>query len=293
MTPHGVLVVDKPRGPTSHDVVSAARRALHTREIGHAGTLDPMASGVLVLLVGEATKLSSYLALDEKTYVATVTFGVGTATLDAEGEVTERSPTPPLLTDAALARALDEELARTLQVPPAFSAISVGGRRAHRMARRGEAPDLPPRPVTLRAARLLGRTADTATFELHVSKGYYVRSFARDLGATLGVAAHLSALERRASGPYTLADAVPHPLPPEPRMLSLSDAACRALPSVRLLPDGLVRCRHGKQLTVADFESAPPGGVSAFLTPGGGLAAIGEPDGEGGFRVRRGFHDDL
>ena len=140
MPPDGLLVVDKPRGPTSHDIVAQARRRFATRAVGHAGTLDPMATGVLVLLFGEALKLSSHLTLDTKTYIAEVHFGTATDTLDAEGRVTvSEELAPGALEPSRVEAALAKELGRTAQVPPAVSSIKVGGERAHRLARRGDA----------------------------------------------------------------------------------------------------------------------------------------------------------
>jgi len=293
--PSGVLVVHKPRGPTSHDVVAQARRLLGTRAVGHAGTLDPMASGVLVLLVGEATKLSPYVTADSKVYRAIVAFGRSTHTLDAEGETTAEAPLPPGFPDPlALEAALQAERQRTEQVPPLVSALHVDGERAHRLARRGETPELPPRPVTLHRLELLRSGPDSVTVELAVGKGYYVRSFARDLGETLGVPAHLAALERRSSGPYGLESAIAWPPAASPPLLSLAEAACRALPKAILTAEGTTRARQGKQLTDADFESPPPAELaapSAWLGPDGALVAIGVRGADGAFQVVRGFRE--
>jgi len=292
-TQSGVLVVRKPRGPTSHDIVAQARRFFRTKEVGHAGTLDPMASGVLVLMLGEATKLAGYLTLEEKEYRATIALGVGTDTLDAEGAVVaEREIDPAEVDDAAVASALSGEAARTEQVPPAFSAISVGGKRAYRLARKGEAPVLEPRPVKVLSLSLVSRAQCSVTVELAVSKGYYVRSLARDIGERLGVPSHLAALERLRSGPYRLAEALPWPPERDPVLIPLSEAACRVLPSVDLTADGIERARVGKRLAAEHFLVAPPAAPHvAWLGAGGVLVAIGEPDGEGAFRVTRGFRE--
>lgn len=294
MTKSGILVVHKPRGPTSHDIVGQARRLLGTRAVGHAGTLDPMASGVLILLVGQATKLSAHLALDDKEYRATITFGRSTTTLDAEGDPVEESAVPTtLLEGPELALALDAERARTEQIPPLFSAISVGGVRAHRLARRGKAVSLSPRRVQVDQLELVSRNPSSIVVDLEVSKGYYVRSLARDVGERLGVPAHLSALERRASGPYRLDEAVPWPPATPPELIALTDAAARALPVARLLEEGALRARQGKRLALSHFETAPGDALAvAWFGPGGGLLAIGGPDDEGGFKVRRGFQDE-
>lgn len=291
MTASGLLVIRKPRGPTSHDIVAQARRLFQTREVGHAGTLDPMATGVLVLLVGEATKLAAYLSLEEKEYRATVAFGRSTDTLDAEGITVDERPLAPGVPDAdALDAALAAEATRTEQVPPAFSAISVGGKRAHRLARRGEAPLLEPRPVKVTSLRLVDHGPAIAIVELAVSKGYYVRSFARDLGVRLGVPAHLAALERLRSGPYRIDEAHPWPPAEPPPLVPLPDAARHVLPPALLTPEGVERARCGKRLGAEHFgEAVPAGPHAAWLGPDGALVAIGQPDGEGGYRVVRGF----
>jgi tRNA pseudouridine55 synthase len=291
----GVLIVDKPRGPTSHDIVAQARRVLGTRAVGHAGTLDPMASGVLVLLVGEATKLATYLTLDEKEYRATVELGRSTDTCDAEGTTTEERSLPDgFPAPGDLEAALASECARTEQVPPAFSAVSVGGQRAHRLARRGETVSLPPRPVTVTKLSLLEcRQASPAgraciTLNLRVSKGYYVRSFARDLGARLGVPAHLTSLQRTASGPYRVEAALRWPPDGIPELVPLETAACTALPSATLTATGETLARRGSTLTEAHFESPPPRTPAAWLSAGRRLIAIGHWA-EEGYRVLRGF----
>ncbi|HMJ14672.1 MAG TPA: tRNA pseudouridine(55) synthase TruB, partial [Polyangiaceae bacterium] len=191
----GVLVVDKPEGPTSHTVVAEARRLYGTRAVGHAGTLDPMASGVLVLVFGEATKLSGYLTQQSKRYSARVRLGRSTSTDDAWGEVVEERPIGEVNRDA-LEATLAKERARTEQVPPPVSAIKVCGQRAYRLARAGREPELEARTVCIHSLELLGFDGETIELELHVSKGYYVRALARDLGQSLGLPAHLSGLRR-------------------------------------------------------------------------------------------------
>jgi tRNA pseudouridine55 synthase len=203
----GILVVDKPGACTSHDVVSWARRVFSTREVGHAGTLDPMATGVLVVLIGEATKLSNWVTSEDKSYACELRWGVETDSLDADGAVvrTTDSPTPtPEHIEAACAAMVGVQM----QVPPAVSAIKVGGVASHERVRRGEHVELAAREVELRSLKYRESLADRARFELEVSKGYYVRSFARDLAARLGTVAHLTALRRARSGAFSLADAV-------------------------------------------------------------------------------------
>lgn len=301
----GVLVIDKPSGPTSHDVVARLRRALGTRRIGHAGTLDPMASGVLVVLVGEATKLAPYLTAEDKRYEARVALGAATDTLDAEGEVTATGEVPGwLVAEIAevaaggaaprLAEVLAAEAARRAQVPPVYSAIHVGGRRSHALARAGAAVELEARPVEVRSIAIAGATADPPALALaiDVTKGYYVRSLARDLGARLGVPAHLAALRRTASGGFVIAEAAPPDAGREAlgaAMLPVEEAARRSLPVATLTGAGALRAARGQPLGAGDFVAAPEGaGPSAWLDGDGRLIAVGAPA-AGGFSVLRGF----
>ncbi len=258
---HGVLVVDKPRGPTSHDVVAAVRRHFGTRRVGHAGTLDPMATGVLVVLLGEATKLSAHLTRDVKRYVARVSFGAATDTLDAEGRIVRvKTLEPGWLTKDALEAALHYELERTLQIPPVVSAIKVAGRSAHERARRGEEIHLAPREVELHEATVRAWDDQGLEVELLVSKGYYVRAFARDLGEALGVPAHLAALRRTASGPFVDGEALPFPLAENAAPTPLYDVVKRALVTCTLTEEGATRAKDGKQLRPDDLaeHAFPP-----------------------------------
>jgi len=285
----GVLVVDKPEGMTSHDVVAVARRALSTRAVGHAGTLDPMATGVLLLLVGEATKLNPYLSLETKEYVAEVTFGRSTDTLDREGAtLVELDPSAVSVDRAALNEALAAELERTSQVPPSVSAIKIDGERSHRLARRGMAKELPPRAVRVEALELLGFEAPRVTLRVRASKGYYVRALARDLGERLGLPAHLSALRRTASGSFALSDAVPWPPTPQAALMSLSTVVRRCLPVATLTDEGRDRARTGKRLGPEHFREATATAEAAWLDVEDRLIAVGRADGDG-FRVVRGF----
>lgn len=289
----GVLILDKPSGPTSHDVVSGVRRVYQTRSVGHAGTLDPMATGVLVVLLGEATKLSSHLTRENKSYRATVRFGKSTHTLDAEGEV-ERAV--ELVDDwvernrELIEAALVHERARTEQVPPSVSAIQVGGERAHRAARRGEPLELEPRAVSVERIDLVEARGLDVTLELDVGKGYYVRSLARDLGEALGVPAHLAVLRRIASGAFRVESAHVWPLALPVPLLSLEDAARIALPIAELANEvGVKKTRAGQPLALDDFRVPPvEAGVSAWLSPTGRLIALGEMR-DGKPMVVRGF----
>jgi tRNA pseudouridine55 synthase len=297
--PSGLLVVDKPSGPTSHDVVARVRRALGTREVGHAGTLDPMASGVMVVLVGEATKLASFATGEDKRYVARVSFGRSTDTLDALGTVTEERLVALPNTDA-IERALDVERARTEQIPPIFSAIQRDGQRSYALARAGRATDLPPRPIVVRTLTELARGAGEdgdlpfVDLDVHVGKGYYVRSLAKDLGMALGVPTHLSSLRRTQSGSFDLASAVAlDDAPALARGLwSVERAATQLLPVARLSEAGAQRARQGKRLAASDFETLTPTGIpTAWLGPRGELVAIGRTD-EDVSTIVRGFRSD-
>lgn len=291
---HGVLVLDKPKGITSHDAVSAVRRAFGTRRVGHAGTLDPMATGVLVLLLGEATKLSSVLTTDRKSYDATVRFGATTNTLDAEGEVRRRVELPKdWLTPEALDVALGEERRRRLQIPPQVSAIKVDGQRAYARERRGETTDLAPRDVTVHELSLQSTDHADLSFSLVVSKGYYIRALARDLGDTLKVGAHLSALRRTRSGPFGIEQAAAWPPTAELPLLDLGDIARKVLPWVELSPEGADRLLQGKRVSKADFHESehlsPSDLLAAFHNRR--LIALIEPAENDEFRVKRGIND--
>jgi tRNA pseudouridine55 synthase len=298
MSQHGIWIVDKPSGPTSHDIVAAARRCLGTRRVGHAGTLDPMASGVLILLVGEATKLSDVATSEDKAYVTEVRFGRGTDSFDAEGQTTEQVSLAETWLDAARLRAaLDTERQRSSQVPPAVSAVKVAGQRSYRLAREGRPPELAARSVSVHSLDLLDWGAGFVRLALRVSKGYYVRSLARDLGAALGAPAHLSRLRRTQSGGFHIDEAAAWPPTAPPALLSLRDALPRLLPTARLTAPGVVRARQGKTLTATDFiepsspDDAGAGVTLAWTDAEGTPVALGRREGEV-YRIRRGFVAD-
>ncbi len=246
----GLIVVDKPEGPTSHDVVGRVRRVLGEKRVGHAGTLDPLASGVVVVLVGQATRLSTYLTSDDKRYRATIRLGIATTTYDREGEpLAPPAPVPPDA-EPRLRAELDRRLGTHPQVPPAFSAKKIDGERAHRLARRGEAVVPAPALVRLKAWTLVALDGDTATIDLQTSAGFYVRSLAHDLGAALGCGAHLAALRRTGSGPFAIEDAVPLPAPdagPEALLAAMRplDALLPDWPAAVVSATGAERVRHG------------------------------------------------
>jgi tRNA pseudouridine55 synthase len=285
----GILVVDKPVGPTSHDVVALVRRLAGTRKIGHGGTLDPFASGVLPLYLGVGTRVVEFHLGARKAYRATVVFGGGSTTDDLEGEITPAEGPPPTrdAVEAALAGFRGEHEQR----PPAFSARKVGGRRAYALARRGESPELKARTVTFHEL-VLSRwdAADpehpTAIVEVACSAGTYVRALARDLGAAVGSAAYLGALRRTASGPFTLADA--HALDDvraaaaDERLGDLllpPGAGLDDLPAITLTAAEQRVVAHGgwtgrvERLGAAG-EGICAGGAVRLLAPSGALAAI-------------------
>jgi tRNA pseudouridine55 synthase len=199
----GVLLVDKPTGMTSHDVVNIVRRATGEKRVGHAGTLDPLASGLLVVLVGPATRLEPYLSSKSKGYEASIRFGSQTDTDDSEGAVLAQAPVPTdVLSTTRAHDVLEGLLGKSMQMPPQYSAIKVGGKIAHRVARSGGVTELAPRAIDVMSAELLGVDVADQTWRVRfiVSKGTYVRALARDIGLAVGSLAHLSALRRVSSG---------------------------------------------------------------------------------------------
>jgi len=207
----GLLVIDKPSGMTSHDVVARLRRATGERRIGHAGTLDPLATGVLLVLVGSATRLERYLSGHDKSYRARITFGSETDTLDSDGVVISNHDVPPAVLDADSAREiLDRFVGPQSQMPPVYSAIKRDGVPAHRLARAGAEVEMEPRDIVVHSAELLGVDVDAACWDVRfsVSKGTYIRSLARDIGRSAGSGAHLSALQRTGVGALGIERAV-------------------------------------------------------------------------------------
>jgi tRNA pseudouridine55 synthase len=282
-TPDGILVVDKPPGWTSHDVVARARRLCATRKVGHAGTLDPMATGVLVLGVGRATRLLTFLVGCDKDYTATIRLGQATLTDDAEGEVTASGGAAGIARDAVVAAALSIT-GDIVQVPSAVSAIKVKGERAYARVRSGESVELAARPVTV--SRFVVGEASTGEVdgtpvldvdvEVTVSSGTYVRALARDLGAVLGCGGHLTALRRTRVGGFAIADA--HPLAElearqgERMPVTPLAAAARAAFAVREIDEAQARTLgYGQRL-----ESAQPGRTEpvAAIAPDGTLVAM-------------------
>jgi len=204
----GILLLDKPAGPTSHDCVDRIRRVLGERRVGHTGTLDPFASGLLVLCVGPATRLSEYLTGLDKEYLAELRLGQETATHDTEGAVLTENDAWQGLERSDVEQAMDSFRGPILQIPPGFSAKKIGGEAAYRKARRGERVDLPPVEVTVYALEIVALELPFVRVRVHCSSGTYVRGLARDLGAALGTGAHLTALRRTSVGAMRVEDAV-------------------------------------------------------------------------------------
>lgn len=261
-----VYIIDKPLGLTSHDAVVRARKLLKTRAVGHAGTLDPLATGVLVVLSDEATKLSPFLTASEKRYLAWVSFGAGTKALDAEGPISETGDASGL-TEGDIRAALPPFLTLTEQVPPQFSAVKRGGVKGYEAARKGVELALGVRPAGYHEISLLGFGGSrddvrgdmgagrvpptlgdfpTALFDVQVQAGTYVRAFARDLGAALGVPAHLSGLVRTRSGGFALEEAVPLDSLPDAPGIGLADAL--PFPLIELDSGQTARVRQGQRL---------------------------------------------
>jgi tRNA pseudouridine55 synthase len=271
-SPSGIAVVDKPAGWTSHDVVAKARGLLGTRKVGHSGTLDPDATGVLVLGIGRATRLLTYLSGLDKTYTGEVVLGVATSTLDAAGEVTGMWDMSGVGVDE-VRRAAKELTGEIRQVPPMVSAKKVGGQRLHALARQGV--EVERDAVAVRVERFdVGETGEPGVFKVSVScsSGTYVRSLAADLGAALGGGAHLRNLRRTAVGPYTLDEAVPlDQLAPE-RVLPAVEAL-RGRPRAAVDGDLLAGVRNGKVLPAAAL-GVEGDGPWAVVDAGGELVAV-------------------
>lgn len=280
----GILVVAKPAGPTSHDIVALVRRLSGARRVGHGGTLDPFASGVLPVFLGSATRMAEYHLADEKAYRAVATFGARSTTDDVEGELTPSEA--PVPTREQVEAALPALTGRIVQRPPAYSAVKVGGRRAYELARRGERPELRDREVEIHELRLTVWEPDPerpqATLEVRCAAGTYVRSLARDLGDRLGCGAYLSALVRTASGPFRIQDGLDldqlrraladgavdrHLLP--------ADAGLDAYPAISLDSDELAAVVRGQVVRTRGEVPAPgPDDLVRLVVPGRGVVAM-------------------
>ena len=287
--PSGILLVDKPGGITSHDVVARVRRALQERRVGHAGTLDPMATGLLVVGVGHATKLLHYLVGLDKEYVATIRLGLTTTTDDADGDMVETAdPDAVTAIDAdRMAAGIAALTGEILQRPSSVSAIKVDGRRAYDLVRSGEEVDLPARPVTIAAFEVLslrheatpaGEPVIDVDVRVECSSGTYIRALARDLGADLGIGGHLTALRRTRVGPFAVADAVdvasrerdaPFDDDLAARLITPAAAAALRFPTVELDADEARDLGDGKRIPVSVADGGPYAAVTGTSAPSG------------------------
>jgi len=293
---NGVLVVDKPAGPTSHDVVSRVRRALGQPRIGHTGTLDPLATGVLPLVIGQACRLAQFYSAADKEYVVDVRFGKTTPTYDAEGLETGGAPPaePPGLSPSVVEQALPSFRGTFLQAPPPYSAKKIAGVRAYRLARSQKAADVKPVSVSVQLLELLSCDGGLARLRIVCSSGFYVRTLAHDLGERIGCGAHVEQLRRVRAGDFAIEDAVPL----ETIEAERTSAGNRLIPMAALLPfipqavltaEGAGRARHGRALTAGDLagpEAASPAGASPdrrvrLVDQSGILLGIGERRADG------------
>jgi tRNA pseudouridine55 synthase len=279
---NGILVIDKPQGLTSHDVVALARRALGETRIGHTGTLDPLATGVLPLAVGRATRLVQFLTASEKEYEARIRFGLTTDTYDITGQEVARSEARPAR--AAVEAALAPLTGEYLQTPPAYSAKKIAGRRAYQLARAAQAVEPPPVMVTARRVELVAVDDDTATVRLTCSAGFYVRSFAHTLGQSVGTGACLEALRRLRSGEFTLEGAVTAAT----LQSAPAEAVAAIVPLGRLLPQmprvivttqGRARLAHGQELERSHVVEVAPADAPwvRLMNAEGALLALATP----------------
>lgn len=276
---NGLLIVNKPVGPTSHDIVYKVRKWSGERRVGHTGTLDPLASGVLIICLGTATRISEYILHSDKRYTAVVRLGQSTATYDSQGAILEQRPVN--LTLSQIETALGAFRGTINQTPPSYSAIQVGGRRAYDLAREGEDVELKPRTVTIHELRIVAWKEPDLTIDIHCSSGTYIRSIANDLGQSLGCGGHIAGLTRTATGPFTLADA--HDLEELQNLRPLgflqlmrpTDDALLQWPEVRLDVEGANRIQHGNPVPLSGGHTA---GLGRAYDPRGRLVAIVEVD---------------
>jgi tRNA pseudouridine55 synthase len=278
----GVLPVDKPVGPTSHDAVAAVRRALGTRQVGHTGTLDPFASGLLLVCFGPATRLAEYLTPLPKTYRAVMRLGEATDTDDRTGQVVAASDAWRELTEAQVRAALERQVGEVEQLPPRFSAKKVGGERMYAAARRGEEVERKPSRVVIHRMEVVEVRLPEVEFEVECGSGTYIRAIARDAGEALGVGGHLAELRRTRMGAHSVDAAVPlDALGDAERVMAAALPAAGAvahLPRVEVDAAGAVALGHGRALPAPD--DAPAGVPLALVAADGALLAVGERTGD-------------
>jgi len=275
----GALLLDKPLGVSSNFVLQRSKKLLGAAKAGHAGTLDPLASGLLIALFGEATKFAGLLLESEKEYLASLRLGETTATGDAEGGILEKKPVA--VTESQVEEALTRFLGEIEQVPPMHSALKRDGVPLYKLARKGESVERQPRRVIIRELELLGFASPLAEVRVRCSKGTYVRTLAEDIGAALGTGAHLAGLRRTGSGRFRVEDAVALPafeemtLPQRRARLLPVDSLLSQLPRVELDAASEAKLRNGQALQMATL----PEGVSAVYGPGGALIGLGRAEG--------------
>ncbi len=294
-TLHGVLVVDKPGGMTSAAVVARVKRLLGAKRVGHTGTLDPMATGVLPVCVGEGTKVAGYLLAADKSYEGELELGAETSTLDAQGEVTrERRDAAATVDRARLLAAMAELTGPIQQIPPMFSALKHGGRRLHELARAGQEVERAPRSIRVDRFELASFSPPRARFAVDCSKGTYVRSLVADVGQSLGCGAHLTALRRTRSGQFSLANAmqladITYELAQE-QLIDPAEAVAH-MPGILVPADAIPGIGNGQRLPWSDVfgpEMPPPAGIVRLLLPKGELLALAVVE-EGRLRYQRVF----
>ncbi len=268
---NGVLVVDKPKGPTSFDVVQTVRRALKVKKAGHTGTLDPMATGVLAICLGDATRIVQVLTDGDKGYDATVKLGVTTDTLDAEGK-TLLTRAVPALTRDGLETVFAKFRGPQLQTPPMYSAIRKDGKRLYELARAGEEVEREARPVTVHALTLNDFSSDELKLSVRCSKGFFVRTLAADIGEALGCGAHLTALRRTQSGPFSIARAVALAELVEQGVAAAEGKLATLDESLAFLPE--------VKTTEAEAERVKHGGVVEIARPDEAMVRVTAPSGE-------------
>jgi len=268
MKDFGILVVDKPIGPTSHQIVSIVRRGTGIRKVGHAGTLDPRASGVLVLCLGQATRLSEYLSTSEKRYLAVIRFGASTRTYDSEGDIVHETGSAPKRKD--IEEALSEFRGEISLIPPPYSAIKVQGKRAYQLAREGKPPELDASKVFLHEVKWMSYKQPELTLVIECSAGTYIRSIAHDLGEMLSTGAHLAELKRLKAGPFTIDDAVPLPklevgfmVDKWERYVIPAADALPGFPVVNISQKNLDLIRHGHRIPAESSSSGMARGISS------------------------------
>jgi tRNA pseudouridine55 synthase len=278
----GLLNINKPKGITSHDVVNRVRRLAGQRRVGHAGTLDPMATGVLLVCLGQATRLIEYVMAGQKQYRATIRFGVTTDTLDAEGQVTAVND-PSSLSETQLRTILPTFLGDIEQIPPLFSAIKQEGRPLYKQARAGKVIEVAPRRVTIHALTWISWQPPDLILDITCSAGTYIRALARDVGKAAGPGAHLAELTRTASGPWQLAEAVSleqleweaaQDVSAWQRYLHPPDQAVSHLPPVILAEEAVKYVQQGRQFQIEDAPYLVNVGPIRAYTPGGDFLAI-------------------